>query len=94
MDCMMQQRVKPRDTSVYGRSDGPVFGVALGRYYANGKSENGVNFRNPNDPNACSKVRARCVPLSSFLLTVHMVCRVSACVGVQGEATGTLWFLR
>merc|ERR1712096_329404 len=26
-----------------------------GAYYANGKSESGVSFRNPNDPNACSE---------------------------------------
>lgn len=30
--------------------------TASGYYYSNGKSENGVSFRKPNDPNACSDV--------------------------------------
>ena len=28
-----------------------------GAYYSNGKAENGVSYRSPNDPNACSEVR-------------------------------------
>ena len=37
-----------------------------GFYYSNGKSEDGVSFRTPNDPNACSEVRAACDLLVNF----------------------------
>ena len=38
--------------------DGDKVKAPDGFYYSNGKSENGVSFRTPNAPNACSEVRA------------------------------------
>ena len=77
------------------------YSAPSGNYYSNGKSEDGVSFRKPNEPNACSEVRAahdlevhfaHNGATSSLDSTVSSASLESddsnlfACAGVQGEA--------